>query len=656
MLFVLKCGIERIYFIGEQNRRHVEEKNRLNRTIETLEAENQAYADAMGSILDQNQKRKMLKKIKKIKKFSARAMCLGQALASIGKSRYKLVRRLLKPLNLPSLRSVQRMRAQVKMKPGIQEIGFRLLSETVSDDRLLTLDAIDKLAILVIDETCIDDKIVYAEDLGRLMTKNKVNVVEVKSLTGAFNQIVYANFNDDFGRETFCDIVERLKNIGITTIAFTGDNGTQNQNLWQELDVSYQNPCFEHLGMKIFAFSDMSHNLKLLRNHVVMRRFRTISFNPATSAGSVETEIYPRQVLELLVQDEHNVLLAEHVYLDNDLKSGSRKLQDVGLALKVVNRKVSEELRLRGHTGESEIISLGSEYFEIFNHTDKDFLCFANKERIEARLRAIAEYFSNLRMTKPDNKAFHDVLIPFQKGIIMSCRALLNMMEHLTQVFGPEWRFPSHKLSSDSIECKFSRLKSHYGAKPNPVLFMLKLKIMILCGFAGPSSSINVPFTASRDGTDEECEEQMNFSDLLDEVVTDINLNEDEQLDQETLEELQRIENRDGEINLEFEALNDAENVHAVVDHFFLNSDDDEFFRVRAQSFLIAKIEWVLAESAIEYRYEDLQKYIKKKMHEKAAQLRLQRSKQDNEEPDGLRAAQESSLDNDNTMYYSFNE
>lgn len=573
----------------------------------------------------------MLKKIKKVRKFSSRAMCLGQALASIGKSRYKLVRRLLKPLNLPSLRTVQRQRSHVKMKPGVQEIGFRLLREIVSENRQNPLRPIDKLAVLVIDETCIDDKIVYAEDLGKLMSKNKVNVIEVKSLTGAFDQIIYANFNDDFGRDGLLNIIERLHDMGITTIAFTGDNGALNQALWQQLDVSHQNPFFEHLGMKIFAFSDMSHNVKLFRNHAVKRRFRIPASDSPVNEGFRGIEIYPRPALERLTANENNDLLKKHIDLEGPDGQKSRKIQDVGLALKVINRKISGDILQIGYERESEFISVGSEYFEIFNHTDNTFLSHTNKDTVSARLRIISDYISSFRMAKPDNKEFHESLMPFQKGIVMSCNALISLMDHLTQLFGTELSFPSHKLSSDTIECKFSRLKSHYGTKPNPVLFMMKLKIMILCGFAGPSASINVPHTTPRENIDEG-EEQMSFSDLLDEVVHDIDINSDEQLDEETLEELRRIENRDDIADHMFDALHDAENINTVVDYVFENTAEHQFFRRQARNFLIARITWLLEESEIEYNHDNLLKLIRKKMYEKANHLQQRRAFQEERE------------------------
>lgn len=199
------------------------------------------------------------------------------------------------------------------------------------------------MVILSWDESEMKCIATYEDNCGRLVKASKILVVEAKSLTGKFKQIVYVDFvpkSDDkdsssteglFNKDVLCEIIDKLKNeSGVTVVGTTCDNGSSNVKLWEELGVNENETSFVHNGDKIFCFSDHSHCVKLARNHFVTKKFRV--HIDGGNGKMITHTFYPRQFLTPLANDLSSPVLWKHLNVDPNHK------QNVKLALGVINK------------------------------------------------------------------------------------------------------------------------------------------------------------------------------------------------------------------------------------------------------------------------------------------------------------------------------
>lgn len=87
---------------------------------------------------------------------------------------------------------------------------------------------------------------------------------------------VYYQFDQNMTKSIILDVIVALYRIGFIVIARTCDLGSTNQAVLRELEINpfadggktyFEHPC--NVVKKILVFVDVSHLIKLLRNHLV---------------------------------------------------------------------------------------------------------------------------------------------------------------------------------------------------------------------------------------------------------------------------------------------------------------------------------------------------------------------------------------------------
>ena len=156
-----------------------------------------------------------------------------------------------------------------KCLPGILTDVLEILKKQVQSESRENF----KLAVLCFDEMELHKKFEYfqAEDRVFPATK-KVQVGMVRGLCHSWKQPVYFNFDAAMTEETLRKIILSIESTGIEVWAITCDAGPTNQGLLNRLEISTAKTSFPNLSdpsREIFAFFDVPHLLKLLRNHIL---------------------------------------------------------------------------------------------------------------------------------------------------------------------------------------------------------------------------------------------------------------------------------------------------------------------------------------------------------------------------------------------------
>lgn len=106
--------------------------------------------------------------------------------------------------------------------------------------------------------------------------------------------------------------------------------------------------------------------------------------------------------------------------------------------------------------------------FDIFNHTD-NFLNKSNFGEQKKELCELIDYMENVIVHMPKSSIKkvikHKEHLPFQKGFIMNCRALISLCEITFEKF-PDSELSTHSLTADSIEVANGCLRAFSNRKP----------------------------------------------------------------------------------------------------------------------------------------------------------------------------------------------
>jgi len=72
-------------------------------------------------------------------------------------------------------------------------------------------------------------------------------------------------------KDLLFQIIEELHNTGFNIITIVCDMGPTSIDLWKSLNISIDNTYFYHsiVNNRIHVFADVSHLLKLARNHLL---------------------------------------------------------------------------------------------------------------------------------------------------------------------------------------------------------------------------------------------------------------------------------------------------------------------------------------------------------------------------------------------------
>lgn len=241
-------------------------KRKLKRRTRNLEKQKETIETNMNKIFSPTQIERL--KTNKRTKFSDDDIAKSIALFSVGKRAYIYALKQLK-LPLPSVSTLRKRVAHIKPTPGFMDITLKLLSSNITPD-----DYLNSFYVLSFDETNLKYEYSYSvgEDKVYPPSKNAL-VIMAKSLFSGIKTPIYFNYDKKMTKELIFDAIKHIRNIGGNVVAVVSDQAGANRGFWKnDMGVSTDNTIFYHPEYptdKIFAFYDIPHALKNIRNHII---------------------------------------------------------------------------------------------------------------------------------------------------------------------------------------------------------------------------------------------------------------------------------------------------------------------------------------------------------------------------------------------------
>lgn len=406
-------------------------------------------------------------------------------LRSISAKAFKFIRQTLK-YPLPSGTTIKRRLSQIEVSPGFVEISFNLLKS-----HTIIFTDFEKDVILSYDEMTVKSDICYdvKQDVMRGPHKN-VQVVVVRSLVGKWKQPVFYNFDCSMTKELFYEIVQKVESTGFKVRGFVGDMGGSNQKLLSELGISANNsnvksPVDEN--RRIWAFCDVPHMLKLLRNHLIDEGFQLCD------GKTVKTDVF-----EKIISSQSNDLKYAHKVTPNHLLVKGPERQNVRMAAELLSGTMASAIGylLENQEHAQHFVQTINDGFDVLNSrcpNDVNPIKCAygiNFEEQEAALEKLQNLCSSMRAIGKKG------LLPFQKGFLISIQSARGLFQDL-KTEGYTYLMTS-RCNQDVIESYFSQIRGlgRFYDHPLPTSVSQRIKSLLLSRNA---SSIIKPTNCSDD-------------------------------------------------------------------------------------------------------------------------------------------------------------
>lgn len=373
----------------------------------------------------------------------------------------------------PSECTIKRRLSEVKCSPGIIRLSLQIMKQQV-----IFLQEHEKDVILSFDEMKVQNSICYdtADDCFR-GPHNYVQVFIARSLSGKWKQPVFYDFDCPVTKELLMKIITALEEIGFKVRGFVSDMGGSNRKLLTDLSIKpgktfISNPyCPER---KIWAFCDIPHALKLLRNHLIDSGIELANGTFVTKAA-----------FEKLVEKNYNGLDLQycHKLTNSHLILSGTERQNVRKAAQLLSETVSKAILYHFPEYEhvSEFVKTINDGFDVLN--SRIGLDPANRmksgyglffERQNEALVKLSDVCSSMRVIGKKN------LLPFQDGFLISIESTQGLYK---DVKDNNYTFlkPS-KLNQDVLESYFSQLRGLglFYDHPAPVAVTQRIKALLI--------------------------------------------------------------------------------------------------------------------------------------------------------------------------------
>lgn len=414
--------------------------------------------------------------IRKVKNLNARIkwsvedISSAVSLFAAGPRAYRHLYRKNHPLPAPS--TLRKWASKIKVEPGVIDTALNLMAH-------YELEEIDKVCVLVFDEMKIKSTFEYDKACDATMSpSNYVQVVIVRGLRKQWKQPIYFNYDQNMTATILRDILQKLHVIGYNVVAITSDMGPANQGLWRELNVSCNKVWFPHPSdglKKVFVFADPVHLIKLLRNHFLDSGYHL---------GDVSINATPvKEVLSLISVADLKIAFK---LTDEHLSVEAAARQKVKFATQLFSNSVSSAIRRCVMLGKcknkyalqcADFIKIVNDWFDVFNSKVPEI---DSRNRIKAFGLAVEEQNDiinkmndNILQLRASGKK---VLLPFQKGILLSNKSLVGLYDYLKDNYNFRYIL-TDRLNQDIIEHFFSSIRSKGGLHDHPTAVEFKYRL-----------------------------------------------------------------------------------------------------------------------------------------------------------------------------------
>lgn len=187
---------------------------------------------------------------------------------------------------------------------------------------------------------------------------------------------------------------------------------------------------------------------------------------------------------KLLAQDNGETRILYKIKPETHLYCKNSSRQRVRTAAQLLSQSTARALTFvfgEEMTTQAEAIQIINDWFDVMNSRkiyDKKILSCGFGIHLEEQVKALEKMENLIKTMKIKNKSF---MLPFQKGILISIKAIQGLYNVLHSSHGIEFLFSTH-VNQDNLENLFSRLRalnSNYQ-HPTPVEALRRLRILMI--------------------------------------------------------------------------------------------------------------------------------------------------------------------------------
>ena len=391
----------------------------------------------------------------------------GLMIRTISRRAHQYIRRN-KIFPLPALSTLRKWVQRFDCVPGIQVQVLKVLKEQMKSE----VQSSFRIASLAFDEMDIQKGYQYDHKEDKVLGPNKkLQLVVARGIISHWKQQIFFDFDKPMTKELLFSIICSAEQNEIKVYSVVCDLG--NQGLLKSLGVSQETPFFENpydSSRKVYVFADAPHLLKLIRNHLVDKGY-------ILEDG---TEINIEDVQKILAKDASELRIHHKLSpIHFNCTQGAR--QRVCLAAQLLSHTTATAVKcLFPEKSElSNWIEMFDQWFDIFNsrvafHTKRMACGFG--VHFEEQNSVLEKTFSCIQTMREKGRKS---LLPFQKGFLLSIRALQELFSDLKKNYKIDYLLTS-RLNQDSAENTFSQIRGIGSPHPGPVDCKNRLRLILL--------------------------------------------------------------------------------------------------------------------------------------------------------------------------------
>lgn len=425
---------------------------------------------------------------------------------------YTFLRR--KGVTLPAISTIKKWLGNFHCTPGFNQRIFRNLAIKAE-----SLSKSEKICIVMFDEMSIKKHLDYSEkldifegisDLGKLgRTSVPASQALVLMIRGIYSpwKIPLAYFLTGNGvtcaelHKIMLTCLEKLVSLNMTPIGIVCDLSSTNQKFMANLNVTLEQPFFIFQNRKYFAFYDVPHLLKCIRNNFLNNRFvgrnKLIKFSDIKSVYEIDNKSSTGRCL-LKLTNKH-------------INPNAFEKMNVKLAAQLLSHSVACAIKVALRTG--ELVSATGENTANFVDTINYLFDALNSTRFTSSnpynrvlsdknpqvLKAINEGYDLIQnLYKISNKG-ELYRPPSFDGFLQTINAV-KMFYSEQQTEGKTFLFTG-RLSQDPLENQFSiyRQKGGYNRNPTAKSFRMSFKLNLVTNLMKPAATSNSGMNTDED-------------------------------------------------------------------------------------------------------------------------------------------------------------
>jgi hypothetical protein len=392
----------------------------------------------------------------------------GLLLRSFSRKAFQFIRHK-NLLPLPSLSTLKVWVKKLNCQPGMQFDILKIMKSKIEAET----SPLAKLAALSFDEMEVAKCFDYDQETDRVLGPHKkLQLAMIRGICQNWKQPIFYDFDSQMKADLLFQIIISIESHGIQVWTIVFDLG--NVGLLNELGVNPEKPFFLNPfdpTRPIFVNPDAPHMLKLLRNHLLDQGFQLDGFT------------ITRRDLEGILAFDNSELKICHKLTEThfDVKGSAR--QNVRTAAQLLSHSTATALKqlFPEKEKQSDFVEAVNNWFDVMNSRlefdSNQFKC-AYGVHLEEQRGALEKMLQiTVKMRAINRKG----LLPFQKGIIIGIRSIIQLYQELSARF--EVRYLRTVCENQDItENFFSRVRA-LGityTHPGPVACKNRIRLLIL--------------------------------------------------------------------------------------------------------------------------------------------------------------------------------